>query len=326
MPPKKTSPTDFWDAIAAYSNPVPYDVLASLEELGLEVVRTLSKADSSELVTLCPAHEDRKPSFSVNDTTGLFNCFSCGYAGQFVQLVEDVLELSQTEAFTWITRQGLYALRDDEERPGREEAEEIRISEAHLALFTEPPREALERRGLSAAACRAYGVVWDCAKGAWIIPIREPGTGRLIGWQSKGEYKRSFFNYPGGVKKSRCVFGIDLLSGLDEAVLLESPLDAVRLASLGVSGGVAAYGAYVSEFQMRLIKVRVRRVIMGLDNDKAGRAASEGLHVKWRRRGLPMKFLNYDGIAAKDVGDMSAEDALRSVRTARYAWQRRVAA
>lgn len=307
----------------AFTNPVPVDVPDAVAALGISVTRTLSKEDSTELVSLCPAHEDRKPSFSINDISGFFNCFSCGYRGAFISLVEDQLGYSQMEAFQWITRRGLYHLYEtDDASPKSSGLDRVEITEAHLALFTTPPADALAKRGLTAAACAAYGVLWDEAARRWVLPVREAGTGRLLGWQAKGHDTRYFSNHPGGLKKSRCVFGLEQLEGRDTATLVESPLDAVRLASLGERGAVSGYGAFVSEYQMRLLRVRVKTLILGLDNDTAGIGARDKLYARWRPRGLGMKFMAYDGIAAKDVGDMSDSQALWSVANARYPWQR----
>ena len=52
------------------------DVQRLLERLKLD-----TKRDGSELVAKCPAHEDRKPSWSINANSGQHHCFSCGWGG-----------------------------------------------------------------------------------------------------------------------------------------------------------------------------------------------------------------------------------------------------
>lgn len=321
-----TSPTDLWSQLSAYSNPVPGDIAGAMRALDIDVLRELSGDGSTEFLARCPAHAtvtgraDRRPSFSVNSVSGLFHCFSCGYAGRFIDLVEDQLGYARVEAWQWIARQGVYRTREDDEPAAGPEPERERISEASLALFEPPPPEALDTRGLTAEACAVYGVLWDVRKKRWILPIRHPLTGELWGWQEKG--KRFFRNYPAGVLKSRTLFGDPSWTG-DTALLLESPLDAVRAHSLGIGGAFAAYGAHVSEMQMRLIKARCTTLILGLDNDAAGRTARDRLYARWRPRGLAMKFLDYTRTAAKDLGDMDDAAALAAYAGAHYPWRRR---
>lgn len=321
---KTNSPTDVWAQLAAYSNPVPSDVAGAMGRLGVEVLREVSGDDSTEFLARCPAHlaltgkADRRPSFSVNSRSGLFNCFSCGYSGAFIDLVEDTLGFARVEAWHWIARHGVYRTRD-EDQPERKEPEE-RITEAALALFVPPPPEALAKRRLTAEACAAFGVLWNPGKGHWILPIRNPMTGELWGWQEKG--KRFFRNYPKGILKSRTLFGDFTWHG-STALLLESPLDAVRAHSLGIGGAFASFGAHVSEMQMRLIKARCTTLVLGLDNDTAGNTSRDRLYERWRPRGLPMRFLDYAGTPAKDLGEMDDEAARSAYAGAHYPWRRR---
>ncbi|MET9360358.1 CHC2 zinc finger domain-containing protein [Streptomyces sp. NPDC006632] len=323
---KPTSPTDnLWDNLAAFANPVPRDLPAAMRALGIDVLRELSKPDSAEYLAHCPAHlsltgkQDRRPSFSVNGSTGLFHCFSCGYAGAFIQLVEDGLGYNRVEAFQWIARHGVYRTVQDT-GPAPEAEETVRINEASLALFVPPPQRACERRGVTPEACQDFGVLWNPEKRHWILPIRDPFTGELWGWQEKG--KRFFRNYPAGIHKSLTLFG-DLSWSGETALLLESPLDSVRAHTLQIPGAFSSFGAYVSEAQMRLIKARCRNLILGLDNDPAGRASREKIHGRWRPRGLPMKFLDYSHTTAKDLGDMSDAEALTAYGNAHHPWRRR---
>ncbi|MEV7902191.1 toprim domain-containing protein [Streptomyces anulatus] len=319
------SRTDLWENLAAFSNPVPSDVAGALHRLGVDVLREVTGEDSTELLARCPAHlaltgkADRRPSFSVNSRTGLFHCFSCGYSGPFVQLVEDGLGYARVDAFRWVARQGVYRTQDDQQNAPRKEPED-RITEAALALFEPPPARALESRGLTAASCAAMGVLWSPGKGHWILPIRDPLTGELWGWQEKGN--RFFRNYPPGIFKSRTLFGDHSWRG-PTALLLESPLDAVRAHSLGIPGAYATFGAHVSEAQMRLLKARCTTLILGLDNDTAGITSRERIYARWRPRGLPMKYLDYTHTRAKDLGDMDDEAAQAAYASSRHPWRRR---
>jgi DNA primase len=93
-------------------------------------------------------------------------------------------------------------------------------------------------------------------------------------------------------------------------VLVESPLDVLRLAAVGVAA-VAAYGAYVSNAQVTLLVEYADHVILALDNDKAGVEQTQKLFPKLCRR-LPTTRVVYpEGI--KDPGDMTDKQARKLI-------------
>ncbi|MBD0734083.1 toprim domain-containing protein [Streptomyces sp. CBMA29] len=313
----RTSRISGWDLVEAHSNPVPSNLPGALADLGVTVIRTTTGVEADEHLVRCPQHEqrtgkrDRRPSCWVNDETGAFICFSCGYSGPFVELVADALGVDRVQAARWVLRTGTRRVRED--RPTRAVEPQPALTEAVLALYVPPPAEALADRRLTAAACADYGVLWDAAHRRWIIPIRCV-SGRLMGWQEKGRHV--FRNRPTGVKKSQTLFGAHLLDG-GPAALVESPLDAVLIRSLGIPvTAVSSYGAFVSDAQMRIIKRNSSGLIVALDNDIAGIKGRDDVYTRWRPRGIPMLFFNYGSAAGKDPGDMRDTDVRRAMETA----------
>lgn len=319
-----TSRISAWDLVEAHSNPVPSDIPSALADLGITVIRTVPGTTGDEHLIRCPQHyertgkRDRRPSCWVNDTTGAYICFSCGYSGAFVELAADAQGVDRAQAARWVLRAGTRRLRED--RPPRAVEQPAVLTEAALALFVPPPPEALAERHLTAESCAAYGVLWDPRSKRWILPIREYPTGQLMGWQEKGRYV--FRNRPTGVRKSRTLFGAHMLTG-GPAILVESPLDAVLLHSLGISGAVASYGALVSDAQMRIIKRRSRYLVLALDNDAAGRAAQQSQYQRWRPRGIPMLFFDYTRASGKDPGDMRPDEVRYGVDHAHLPFRKR---
>lgn len=319
---RRTSRTDPWDLVEAYSNPVPAQLPAALAEMGVSVIRTVESEHGDEHLIRCPKHleragkADRHPSCWVSNTSGAFICFSCGYSGAFVELVADALDVDRTAAARWVLAHGRRSRDDVPLRPARPT---VVLTDAALALYVPPPPEALADRNLTAQACAAYGVLWDPGPKRWILPIRSP-TGELLGWQEKN--RRHFRNRPTGVKKSKTLFGGHLLQP-GTVILVESPLDAVYIHSLGMTGAVAAFGALVSDAQMRLIAAKATRLVLALDNDAAGRAARDALYSRWRPRGLPILHFDYTGVSGKDPGEMSPDEVRRAVEGAYLPFRKR---
>jgi hypothetical protein len=291
--------------------PVPGDVLAALDELGIQAV----KLKDGEAWAYCPGHpenlgrqESKPDKWSVNLTSGQHSCFSCGFEGSFVFLVQEVLNVSREDAAQWVRSRGgiervrryLSAPADREQFVPRRE-----WNESRLALFGSPPQGERERRRLSEGSVDHYGVLWDRENAHWILPVRDPDTFELWGYQEKGD--GYFDNKPARIPKGQTLFGIDVLEG-PMAVLLESPLDCLRLYTAGIMGGVASYGAKVTDAQMDLLFDRVNVIVIALDNDDAGREQARKLRQRYLRSGKSIKFLNYSGIEGKDIGEPGTTD------------------
>lgn len=301
------------------------DVQQALLRMGI-----LVEERNSELTGYCPMHlertgkEDHNPSWSMNTETGVHHCFSCGYKGTLLTLVAEVRELKTDwgrldfeAAKDWLRSN----VEIDFELLSKQLEEmrntyvympkPIEMSEARLAVFSAPPQWALDARDLADSACALHKVKWDTRQEAWITPIRNPETKNLMGWQEKGQTNRTFRNRPTGVVKSSTLFGIDTWGG-GTMLVVESPLDVVRLSSYGFTGAVATFGASISEAQVDLMRM-ADKLIIAFDNpriDAAGEKASKDMFTRTKGSGLECWFFNYSETESKDVGDMP-EDAIR---------------
>ena len=98
-------------------------------------------------------------------------------------------------------------------------------------------------------------------------------------------------------------------------IVVESPLDAVRLTGLG-HNAISTYGAIISEDQAKIMR-RASKVIAAFDNDKAGHTANEQIRVMARKYGMDLYYFNYRGIDVKDVGDMTEAEVEHGIKTAK---------
>ncbi|CAB4128571.1 Bacterial DnaG primase, TOPRIM domain [uncultured Caudovirales phage] len=305
------------------------DVPKVLNGLGIEYEEKTSDAQA-----LCPMHlartgkEDMSPSWWINLESGLHICFSCGYKGNLPQLVCDVNEFylktwdesyqyDYPAAEAWISQVAEISMETLLEimrnLPSRIDAapKPLEMSEARLAVFVSPPKEQLDVRNITEDAAKTYGILWDAKKKAWVLPLRAHDSNKLLGWQEKGTEHRTFFNRPAGLQKSKTLFGIENQNE-QTAIVVESPLDCVRLASAGINGAVAVCGSNVSEEQVKLLRAS-SKIIVAFDNpkvDKAGAKASKEILEFGRKYGLNLFFFNYGDTCAKDPGDMT-DDELR---------------
>ena len=292
--------------------------------INLDVALTAQRGD--EVTGYCPMHkartgkEDHNPSWWINTESGAHICFSCGYKGNIYTLVADLKGISWHDAKEFINQQAEIPvdslLRRLKELPEYiVPQEEIGMSEARLSVFTEVPDVELKKRFLTRSSANKYGIKWDTKNDSWILPIRDPDTFELLGWQEKGSKGRFFKNQPVGIKKSRTLFGIDVAPDNKQWVIVESPLDAVRLYTLGFIG-VATFGAIISEEQAKLMR-RASTIVAAFDKDDAGKKACEQMLGFARKYGLELQFFNYGNVEEKDVGDMLSSDVLRGIDKAK---------
>ena len=292
--------------------------------LGLDI--QLYAQRGVEVNGLCPMHkkrtgkEDHSPSWWINSESGAHICFSCGYKGNIFTLVADVKGISYFDAQDYIGESVEVPLdtlmRRIKDLPQYVQPEEtIAMSEARLAVYIDPPDIELKKRFLTRDAVKIHGVLWDKSNDAWILPIRDPDNGALLGWQEKGARGRFFRNQPAGVKKSKTVFGVQIMSSSHDLIVVESPLDAVRLTGLG-HNSVSTFGAIMSEEQVKILR-RAPKIIAAFDNDKAGHTANEQIRVLARKYGMDLHYFNYRGIDVKDVGDMTEDEVERGIKTAK---------
>lgn len=311
------------------------DVKQAITRLGILV----DQERRSELIGWCPMHlertgkEDHNPSWSINAETGVHHCFSCGYKGTLLTLVAEVLDLKTSwdrldfeGAKDWLRSNvevdldALVKHMEEMRNTYVSLPRPVEMSEARLAVFDTPPEWALSARKVTDAACYDYGVLWDRRQETWILPIRNPETNKLMGWQEKGQSNRTFRNRPAGVQKSKTLFGYDV--GIySTMIVVESPLDAVYLKSLRVAGdGVSTFGAAVSEDQLALMR-RADKLIFAFDNpkiDPAGEKISKEVLARVRKGGMECWFFAYGNSSAKDIGDMSQDQVLYGLENAKH--------
>jgi DNA primase len=102
------------------------DIQALRERADLAAIVTeytsLQRAGGGRLKGLCPFHQEKTPSFTVDPAKGLFHCFGCGQGGDVYAFVRAVEALSFPEAVERVARTAGYELRYAELRPGERKA------------------------------------------------------------------------------------------------------------------------------------------------------------------------------------------------------------
>lgn len=288
-----------------------------LETAGIQGLRESSK----QIHGRCPMHlkrtgrEDRHPSWAVNKSTFIHGCWSCGYSGTLVSLLVDLTGSAPVDLEDSL-RQDSFLRKMAENRANADAllapVTPILTEWALVNVMKAVPSKLLALRWLKREAIDVYQVRWDSDTRQWVLPLWDT-RGSLLGAQYR--QKGSVYTLPEGMNKSVTFFGYPQVKEFDYAVLVESPLDAVRLFGLGIPA-FSTLGAWVHQEQVRLMARLFSYIVLALDNDKAGHDAEAVVIPMLKKAHCPAVKWDYTdlvderGEPAKDVGDVPDDDAL----------------
>ena len=71
----------------------------------------------TNLLGLCPFHNEKTPSFNVSPVRGIFKCFGCGKGGNAVNFIMEHEHYSYPEALKYLARKYNIAVEEDERSP-----------------------------------------------------------------------------------------------------------------------------------------------------------------------------------------------------------------
>jgi DNA primase len=142
-------------------------------------VYTDLKRSGTRYTGLCPFHDERSPSFSVDPGEKLYHCFGCGVGGDVIKFVEEKEGLAFPDAVEALADRYGIELEREAEDPRAEEmrrkrgrlSELLERTAGFYATFlndapqAERARKYLGERGLGEEVLKEFGV--GCAPGTW---------------------------------------------------------------------------------------------------------------------------------------------------------------
>ena len=147
----------------------------AVEMVDLVGSRTDLRRVGSRWVGLCPFHDERTPSFSVDADKGVYHCFGCGVGGDAIGFVQETEALPFVEAVELLAERYNVELKREREDPAEEERRRRRgrllaLLERTTAFYEKylwasddarAVRDYLAGRGLAEETLRAYRVGWS---------------------------------------------------------------------------------------------------------------------------------------------------------------------
>ena len=259
------------------------------------------KRSGKEAITLCPWHNDKNPSLTINDDKGFCYCFVCQTGKDGIGFVQQFLGTGFSEAVERIASNHEIPIiyEDiDPELAAREAARKkqfisqlLEQQELFRSLLKDPRAERirnfLDNRGILPSTSKHFGLGY-CVKGFFAdritIPIHDHignligFTGRVTNDNIKPKYKNTENNEC--FDKSKIVFNefqaSQHIREADSVIFVEGHFDVISLWQIGIGNAVAMQGtAAPSEYVINRLTKKTKRFILCYDADEGGRKAIE---------------------------------------------------
>lgn len=266
-----------------------------LEHYGINGLRK----SGNELRGACPVHKgEGSRTFHVNVGKNVFQCFSCKAGGNVLDLVAAIESCTVREAAFKL--KAWFRVGECESRALQPTQEavvhtlEVRNEAAATRGPVNPPLGFKLRaetgheygigRGLTKETLDHFGAGYCLSKGTFagrfIIPLHNE-TGDLVGYAGRtiddNEPKYLFPPSTKGFHKSHLVYNLHhvLQLGSDTAILVEGFFSVMWLYQAGLPQAVGLLGSELLTEQEGMLCRHFGRILLLLDGDKAGRAATQ---------------------------------------------------
>lgn len=240
---------------------------------------------AGEFKSCCPFHQEKTPSFTVNDEKGFAHCFGCGWHGDAIRWLTDHQNMNFREAVKRLASEAGMTMPLIDEREFR--AHETAPRQTYKAITAEPqklPAEALrwfyEERGIGEETLKRAKVGWSDKKSCVVFPYIMPGVGQ-IGFKFRGLPKKIWQDKDGPEKPYWLVDQLDPTLGSD-LYIVEGELDALAMREAGIHNVVSVPGGGGNK-RVPFVELceewtdQFDRIILALDADQNGQIMQEEL-------------------------------------------------
>ncbi len=246
----------------------------------------------------CPFHNDRTPSFTVNDEKGFYHCFGCGAHGDLLDFIQEIEQVGLRQAAERVSSLPVN-YRAPPSEPGRDTtAEAITIWRQAVAIQGTPAETYLRSRGLICVlpeslrfARLAYGKrgarhpclvalaasAENLATGIQRTYLNASGTGKA----SVPKQKLSLGRIRGSaIRLAPAAAEMIVCEGLEDGLTLQQELRIATWVSAGVGN-----------LKTMELPAGVRSVIIGADADQNGEAGARAAAERFAAEGRKVRII-----------------------------------
>lgn len=287
------------------------DIKELLENYGIKNI----KIKGDQISCSCPWHTDNHPSFGINAKNRIFNCFSCGSKGTLIDFIARMENIPFEEAKVLSLTKGLEKKDIDLMDRVRkklfavEDKEKI-LDESILEKYKGKIHKSILERVEDKEVLHKFEIGYCSENKRTTFPIRNhmgqliAVVGRAIG-NELPKYKNIIPIT--GFKKANHLYGLHFCKKESLLILVEGELDVLSFFKSGFPYAVALMGASLGKIQLDLLGRHANQVILALDNDRAGKEATEKI-AKQLSRIIDTRIFKYPNEKIKDPGEMNISE------------------
>ncbi len=240
------------------------------------------KVSGRDLLVKClnPEHDDANPSMRIDNITGIFNCFSCGFKGNIFKM------FGAPSNYLDIKRQRL-----------TDSIEEKRSSSIGLSFPQGHTPYNGNWRNIKPETYKHFEAFLHHETqfvGRVVFPIRDI-TGKVVAFNGRHmtlSEKLKYMIYPPQAKLPLYPASVKPIKG--RAILVEGIYDMINLFDKGLSNAVCCFGTNnIDEDKLSILKMQdIMGVDIIFDGDEAGQLAAENVKILAERAGLVTRNVN----------------------------------
>ena len=275
------------------------------------------KKSGSNYMGLCPFHNEKTPSFSVNEGKQFYHCFGCGKSGDVIGFVQEYYKLPFMEAVEKLAAENGIKLPERRSSGPKIDYDKYHGINAKAARFFYNNLGTKGNKGLAYSdedmlklglANSGKNGLYDKFRDRVMFPIISTQD-KVIGFGGRAiaDIKPKYLNSPESeifLKKNN-LFGLNLtrkdIDREGRAIIVEGYMDMISLYQNGVKNVAASLGTALTINQARLLCRYSKNIVLSYDSDSAGiNAALRGIDVIIDAGGKPRVMHVTDG---KDPDD-----------------------
>jgi DNA primase len=266
-----------------------------------------------QLVGRCPIHRgQRDDSFRASLTKNAFHCFACQAGGNVLNFVAAMEKCSIRQAALRLQRWFSVGAPGEGSplgwaRRSVRNGELVREKEGRnpplpfVLTGVDHSHPYLVERGIDPATAVAFGVGFYAGSGLLsgrvVIPIAN-ARGQTVAYAGRAlDDSLPKYKLPPGFRKAWELFNLHraAATGSKTVIVVEGYFDCLRVHRAGLLSVVALMGSSLSAEQENALLAAFDRVVLLLDGDAAGRAASRAIATRLSRRCLVAEVQVPDG-------------------------------